>query len=221
MKLIREEELNTSTVIEEGTDGKKNFFIEGIYLQGNIKNGNGRMYPTPVLDRAVSIYEASHIKTNRAFGELSHPKGPQINLDKVSHRIVELRKDGDNYIGKSIILDTVPGRTARGIMEGGGQLAVSSRGLGTLRESNGVSVVQDDFYLATAADIVADPSAPSAFVNGIMEHKEWVWENGVLSEQEIKTIKNDLDKDSKKTHMDIVEAEIKAFETFMKAITKT
>jgi len=183
MKLITEIVEDVQYISEE-KDGKKNLYIEGIFLQGNIKNRNGRVYPVNVLDKEVKRYTESYITKNRAFGELNHPQGPSINLDRVSHIITELKKDNDNYVGRAKILDTPMGNIAKGIMESGGQLGVSSRGMGTLKERNSIMEVQDDFFLATAADIVADPSAPDAFVNGIMEGVEfWFADDGSLKKE--------------------------------------
>ena len=170
MKLITETTFEDVHVINEATaDGKKRLYIEGIYLQAGIKNRNGRMYPEQVMDREVDRYMTEKVKPGGAYGELGHPEGPQINLHLASHRITELRKDGTNYVGKAVILPEGNGKIVHGIIETGGRLGVSSRGLGSLKEKSGVMEVQDDFHLATAADIVSDPSAPSAFVNGIME----------------------------------------------------
>lgn len=219
MKLITEtidaqvkEELNEAT-------GEKNLFIEGIFLQGNVKNRNGRIYPMEVMESAVQKYKSDYIDSGRAFGELGHPKGPQINLDRVSHIITELKRDGDNYLGRAKITTNTPmGSIAAGILKDGGKLGVSSRGLGTLKESNGANVVQKDFFLATAADIVADPSAPSAFVNGIYESTEWVWDGDSLREQAVEAVKEQFEKDTKT--MSEAEASIKAFQSFMQKITK-
>lgn len=177
MKLMSEliEEVNYITEAKE--DGTKNFYIEGIFLQSAITNRNGRIYPEHVMDKEVARYIKESVDRKTALGELNHPNGPQINLDRVSHRIVELRKEGKNYYGKAIIANTPMGQIAKGIMECGGQLGVSSRGMGTVKEnSSGINEVQGDFRLATAADIVSDPSAPDAWVNGIMEGVEWFWD---------------------------------------------
>lgn len=181
MKLITEvtEDINVITEAKE-VDGKKKYFIEGIFLQGRIKNRNGRCYPVEVLEKEVDRYTNKYINEKRAFGELGHPSGPTINLERVSHMITEIRKDGDNFVGKAKIMETPYGNIVKNLLDDGCKIGVSSRGMGTLRERNGIMEVQDDFYLATAADIVADPSAPDAFVNGIMEGVEWTWDNGVL-----------------------------------------
>ena len=184
MKLIREEIETAKVVITEGKNGKKNHFIEGVFLQGAIKNRNGRMYPLETLSREVSRYNENFIQKGRALGELGHPDGPTVNLDRVSHKIVSLKCEGNNFIGKAQLLETPMGKIARSLIDEGVMLGVSSRGVGSLKEDhNGCKVVGEDFMLATAADIVADPSAPDAFVSGIMEGKEWVWEGGILREQ--------------------------------------
>ena len=172
MKLIREEVSQTKFIVEEKLGKKKEYFIEGIFLQSELKNRNGRMYPESVMDKEVARYMQECVLNNRAYGELGHPDTPSINLDRVSHMIVNLRKEGTNYIGKAKILETPMGNIARGLLDGGANLGVSSRALGSLKmNENGVNVVQDDFMLSTAADIVADPSAPDAYVRGIMENK--------------------------------------------------
>ena len=183
MKLIREE-IESVKFITEERGGKKALYIEGVFLQGNIKNRNGRMYPMETLRREVGRYNESNVTTGRALGELGHPDGPTVNLDRVSHKIVSLKENGSNFIGKAKILDTPMGQIAKSLIGEGVKLGVSSRGIGSLKPTKeGFNVVGDDFMLATAADIVADPSAPDAFVEGIMEGKEWVWEGGVLREQ--------------------------------------
>ena len=194
MKLITEQ-IEDIQVLEESTkSGKKNLYIEGTFLQGEIKNRNGRMYPMATLRREVGNYNESFVKSGRALGELGHPEGPTVNLDRVSHLITSLQEDGTNFKGRARILETPMGNIARSLLGEGVKLGVSSRGIGSLRRtSEGVNVVADDFMLATAADIVADPSAPDAFVSGIMEGKEWVWENNILKERELRTIKQGLD----------------------------
>ena len=180
MKLITEE-IETAKILIEEKDGKKSMFIEGIFLQGNLKNRNNRMYPVDILEREVSRYTESFVSKGRALGELGHPDGPTVNLDRVSHKIVDLHKEGTNFVGKAKLLDTPMGIIAKSLLDEGVTLGVSSRGMGSLREtSEGYKVVGEDFLLATAADIVADPSAPDAFVNGIMEGVEWVWDAGIL-----------------------------------------
>ena len=182
MKLIREEIEQVEFIVEE-RNGKKALYIEGVFLQGNIQNRNGRMYPVETLAREVGRYNESFIQRGRALGELGHPDGPTVNLDRVSHKITSLQQEGNNFTGRAQILSTPMGKIASSLLDEGVQLGVSSRGVGSLRTTNeGYKVVGEDFQLATAADIVADPSAPDAFVNGIMEGKEWVWEGGILRE---------------------------------------
>lgn len=182
MLLIKEEITEAKYLVEEASDGKKNYFIEGIFLQAERKNRNGRIYPREILAREVARYNSNYVQQKRAFGELGHPDSPTINLDRVSHMIQSLTPDGANFIGKAKIVDTPYGKIVKNLIDEGARLGVSSRGLGSLRQQNGVQMVQDDFYLATAADIVADPSAPDAFVRGIMEGKEWVFDNGSFKE---------------------------------------
>ena len=183
MKLIREEIESVDFIVEE-RNGKKSLFIEGIFLQGDIKNRNGRMYPMETLRREVARYNENHVVAGRALGELGHPDGPTVNLDRVSHKIVSLRESGSNFIGKAKLLETPMGKIAKSLISEGVKLGVSSRGIGSLKMTReGTNIVGDDFMLATAADIVADPSAPDAFVEGIMEGKEWVWDGGILREK--------------------------------------
>ena len=183
MKLITEEVAKVK-FITEGKGAKKKMYIEGVFLQGEIKNRNGRMYPVNTLSREVNRYNESFIKKGRALGELGHPDGPTVNLDRVSHKITQLRQEGNNFIGKAQLLDTPMGKIAKSLIDEGVTLGVSSRGVGSLKTtSEGYKVVGEDFMLATAADIVADPSAPDAFVEGIMEGKDWVWDGGILREK--------------------------------------
>ena len=183
MKLITEE-ISSVKFITEGKGSKKKLYIEGVFLQGDIKNRNGRMYPVQTLEREVGRYNENFTKKGRALGELGHPEGPTVNLDRVSHKITSLVREGNNFKGRAQILNTPMGKIASSLLDEGVQLGVSSRGIGSLREDRtGCKVVGEDFQLATAADIVADPSAPDAFVNGIMEGKEWVWDGGILREQ--------------------------------------
>jgi hypothetical protein len=214
MKLIKEIH-ETVNYITEGTDGKKELFIEGPFLVSEKKNKNGRLYEYNTMKKEVHRYTDEYINKNRAFGELGHPDTPTINLDRVSHMIVGLREDGTQWIGKAKILDTPMGQIARNLIEGGAQLGVSSRGMGSLKNVNGVNVVQNDFYLATAADIVADPSAPGAFVQGIMEGKEWMLVNGVWTEQYVEEAKKQIRQASSK---DIELVSLHIFENFMKKL---
>jgi hypothetical protein len=182
MKLIREEIESVDFIVEQ-KNGKKSLYIEGVFLQGDIKNRNGRMYPMETLRREVARYNENHVQSGRALGELGHPDGPTVNLDRVSHKIVSLRESGSNFVGKAKILGTPMGKIAQSLIDEGVKLGVSSRGIGSLKMTReGTNVVGDDFMLATAADIVADPSAPDAFVEGIMEGKDWVWDGGILRE---------------------------------------
>lgn len=196
MKLIVEH-IEDIQFLTEQKDGKEYTYIQGVFLQGDIKNRNGRVYPMPVLQREVTNYSQNYIDKSRALGELGHPDGPTINLDRVSHKIVELYQDGSNFIGKAKLLETPMGNIAKNLLREGVQLGVSSRGVGSLESKGGSNYVRDDFMLTTAADIVADPSAPDAFVNGIMEGKEWVWENGLLKEAEIQRVKDELNRVSR------------------------
>jgi hypothetical protein len=197
MKLITEVTEELKYIAEDSaTDGKKNLYIEGIFLQGGLVNRNGRMYDPDILEREVSRYTKENIDKGRAYGELGHPNGPAINLERVCMMIKSLKREGNNFIGKAKIMDTPYGQIVKNLMSEGARLGVSSRGMGSIEEKNGVSHVKNDFYLATAADIVADPSAPDAYVNGVMEGVEWIWNNGVLKqkapniEQVVETHKN-------------------------------
>ena len=196
MKLISEHFSDDVEYIKEEDEktGKNNYKLKGIFLQSEIKNRNGRVYPFEVLDKEVKRYNKEFIKQNRAYGELGHPEGPTVNLDKVSHMVTSLKPDGKNFIGEAKVMGTPMGTIVKNIMDDGGKLAVSSRGMGSLEQKNGANYVKDDFYLATAADIVADPSAPNAFVQGIMEGKEWVWNNGLLQEQDVAEIKEEMER---------------------------
>ena len=211
MKLITEQIENVQILTEE-KDGKKLLYIEGVFLQSELKNRNGRMYPFEVLNREVERYNEEYVKSKRALGELGHPDGPTINLDRVSHRITSLRSEGNNFIGKAQILDTPMGNIAKSLLGEGVQLGVSSRGMGSIDKREDCNVVRDDFMLTTAADIVADPSAPDAFVNGIMEGKEWVWDNGLLKEKEIAKYQRYIDDASR--HQ-LEERVLKSFEHFL------
>ena len=194
MKLIREE-IEDVKILTEQRNGKKSLYIEGIFLQGNIKNRNGRMYPMETLQKEVGRYIKEQVAEGRAVGELGHPDSPTVNLDRVSHKIISLKESGSNFIGKAKILESTPmGKIASGLLSEGVKLGVSSRGIGSLKPTKeGFNVVSDDFMLATAADIVADPSAPDAFVEGVMEGKEWVWEGTVLKERKVDEIKSTID----------------------------
>jgi len=216
MKLIREV-YDTVSLITEGSLGKgKNYFIEGVFLQAELKNRNGRMYPEQIMDKEVQRYCEEYIDKNRAYGELGHPDSPSINLDRVSHMIVSLKKEGTNYIGKAKILDTPMGKIAKGLLDGGANLGVSSRALGSLKSnSDGVQIVQDDFMLSTAADIVADPSAPDAFVKGIMENKEWIFIDGIYVEKNIDEVKTAIKKTSS---ANLSETKLRAFQHFLSKI---
>ena len=196
MRLISENFVDNVEYITEQDEktGKKNYKLKGVFMQSEIKNRNGRVYPFEVLDKEVKRYNKEFIDENRAYGELGHPEGPTVNLDKVSHMVTSLKPDGKNFIGEAKVMSTPMGNIVKNIMDDGGKLAVSSRGMGSLEQKNGANYVKDDFYLATAADIVADPSAPNAFVDGIMEGKEWVWNNGLLQEQEVAEIKNEMER---------------------------
>jgi hypothetical protein len=214
MKLITEA-IEDIQILEEETNGKKNLYIEGVFLQGDIKNRNGRVYPFGVLEREVGRYTEQYVNVGRALGELGHPDGPTVNLDRVSHKIVSLKAEGSNFIGKAQILNTPMGNIAKSLLESGVKLGVSSRGMGSIEEKNGANYVRDDFMLATAADIVADPSAPDAFVNGIMEGKEWVWENGIIKEVNIAKYQRYI---SESTRKNLEERSLKAFNHFLQSL---
>jgi hypothetical protein len=211
MKLITENIEDINILVEE-KDGEKHLYIEGVFLQSEIKNRNGRIYPLDVLTKEVERYSEEYVKAGRALGELGHPDGPTVNLDRVSHKITSLKAEGNNFMGKARILDTPMGKIAKSLLGEGVKLGVSSRGMGSLKEENGVKYVSDDFMLATAADIVADPSAPDAFVNGIMEGKEWVWEGGLLRERQIQEMKKEIDNSSK---VELEEKMLSAFDQFL------
>ena len=197
MKLITEN-IEDIKILTEEKDGKKNLYIEGVFLQSEIKNRNGRIYPFKVLEKEVSRYNEEYVKTGRALGELGHPDGPTVNLDRVSHRITSLKVEGNNFIGKAQILATPMGNIARSLLEEGVKLGVSSRGMGSIDRQEHANYVMDDFMLATAAVIVAVPSAPDAFVNGIMEGKEWVWDNGILQEKTVAKYQRHINESSRK-----------------------
>ena len=211
MKLITES-IEDIKILTEEKDGEKHLYIEGVFLQSEIKNRNGRIYPFDVLNKEVERYSEEYVKAGRALGELGHPDGPTVNLDRVSHKITSLKAEGNNFMGKARILDTPMGKIAKSLLGEGVKLGVSSRGMGSLKEDNGVKYVSDDFMLATAADIVADPSAPDAFVNGIMEGKEWVWEGGLLRERQIQEMKKEIETSSK---VELEEKMLQAFDKFL------
>jgi len=217
MKLITELNESIKYVTETKESGKRTMYIEGVFLQSEIKNRNGRMYPKHVLEREVNRYNEQFVSKGRAFGELGHPDGPQINLDRISHIIESLKQDGTNWVGRAKITDTPMGNIARGIIESGGRLGVSTRGMGSLKlNREGVNEVQDDFHLATAADIVADPSAPDAFVNGIMEGVEWIWENNMLIAQRTKGLVEQAVRSR-----DLETKKLSIFENFIKTLSKS
>ena len=215
MKLICEVNEELKVITEANERGGKSYFIEGVFMQAEQKNRNNRSYPKNIMAREVNRYVDEHIKQNRAYGELGHPSGPTINLERVSHMIKELREDGNNYIGRAKIMDTPYGNIVKNLMDEGARLGVSTRGMGSLKERNGCMEVQDDFHLATAADIVADPSAPDAFVHGVMEGKEWVYVNGIWTEQHIEESKKLIQKVSRK---DVEKVSLQIFENFIKKL---
>ena len=214
--LLITEQIDDTKVITEGKGSKKRTYIEGVFLQGAIKNRNGRMYPLETLGREVQKYNENYIQKGRAMGELGHPEGPTINLDRVSHKIVELMPEGKNFIGKAKLLETPMGKIAKNLLEEGVQLGVSSRGLGSLRKEGTTSIVADDFVLSTAADIVADPSAPDAFVEGIMEGKEWALVDGKIKEAQIEEVKKALD--NAPSPQELAERKLSAFESLLRSL---
>ena len=207
MKLISEAIQDVEYICEEKENGKKDYTIRGIFMQGDIKNRNGRIYPKDVLMKEVGNYNRKFVDENRAFGELGHPDGPTVNLERVSHLVTSLKPDGSNVLGEARILETPMGKIVKTLMDEGTKLGVSSRGMGSLDERNGAKYVRDDFYLAAAADIVADPSAPNAFVEGVMEGKEWVWNNGSLVEAHVAEVKKkfDVKKRQRQANMEALE----------------
>ena len=214
MKLITEQ-IEDVKLVTEGTGDDKKLYIEGVFLQSELKNRNGRMYTFSVLEKEVNRYNEEYVKNKRALGELGHPDGPTVNLDRVSHRITSLKAEGNTFIGKAQILDTPMGKIAKSLLGEGVQLGVSSRGMGSIDQREDCNVVCDDFMLATAADIVADPSAPDAFVNGIMEGKEWVWNNGILKETKVAKYQSYMN-DS--TRADLEERTLKVFGDFLSGL---
>ena len=211
MKLITETTENIEVITEEKGSGK-DYKIRGIFLQGDIKNRNGRVYPVSVLSKEVNRYNKEFVEKKRAFGELGHPDGPTVNLERVSHMITSLKPEGRNFIGEAKIMDTPYGKIVKNLIDEGAQLGVSSRGMGSMKQVNGKNVINNDFYLATAADIVADPSAPDAFVEGIMEGKEWVWDNGVLKSMEVEKYKEEI---GKTRRAELAEAKARVFKDFL------
>ena len=218
MKLIAEyNEQNIECIIEAKEDGTKNHFIEGVFMQSEAKNRNGRIYPKPIMEKAVDTYVTEQVSKNRAVGELNHPEGPTVNLDKVSHKITELSWKGNDVVGKAQILDTPMGNIVKCLLEGGVQLGVSTRGMGSLEQRNGVMYVKDDFMLNTV-DIVQDPSAPQAFVNGIMEGVEWVWNNGIIEAQEIEKIETEI---KRAPRADLYETQVREYKNFLSLLKAT
>ena len=212
MKLISEEIQDAEYLIEDA-NGKKNYKIKGIFLQSDIKNRNGRVYPKEIMIKEVNRYNKEFVEKKRAFGELGHPDGPTVNLERVSHMITNLQQDGTNYIGEAKIMNTPYGKIVKGLIDEGAQLGVSSRGMGSLEQRNGANYVKSDFMLATAADIVADPSAPDAFVQGIMESKEWVWDNGRLVERDVDAWRKEIRSASRRK---LEEKKLEIFGNFLK-----
>ena len=218
MKLITEyTESNVECIVEKKENGEKNYRIEGVFAQADTKNRNGRIYPREVMEQAVEKYNTEQVMTKRSVGELNHPEGPTVNLDKVSHLITELKFEGSNVMGRASILNTPNGMVVKGLLDGGVQLGVSTRGMGSLRNQNGVMVVKDDFVLNTV-DIVQDPSAPTAFVNGIMEGVDWIWNNGILERQDIEKIETEI---KNAPRADLYETQVREFKNFLSLMKKT
>ena len=217
MKLIKEHTEEVKLIVEANESGNgKNYFIEGVFLQSNLKNRNGRMYPKEILQNEVDRYNKEYTAKNRAFGELGHPDSPTINLDRVSHMIKTLKLEGNNFVGRAKIMDTPYGKIVKSLIDEGAQLGVSSRGMGSIVQKNGMNLVQDDFMLATAADIVADPSAPDAFVEGIMEGREWIYNASTKSWMIAEQIKSDI---KKMTAKQVAENQARMFDTFLNSLT--
>lgn len=212
MKLITEEVSSAEYIVEEADNGKKNYKIRGIFMQADMKNRNGRIYPMETLNKEVNRYNKEFVQAKRAFGELGHPDGPTVNLERVSHMITSLTPEGKNFIGEAKIMDTPYGKIVKNLIDEGAKLGVSSRGMGSLENKGGSNYVKSDFYLATAADIVADPSAPEAFVQGIMEGKEWIWDNGVIREVDIHEMKTTIEKAKQR---ELAEKQAAVFESFL------
>src|SRR5210317_1875258 len=215
MKLITEEIEQAEYIVEEAANGKKNYSIKGIFMQSDVKNRNGRVYPKEILQKEVLRYNREFIEKKRAFGELGHPDGPTVNLERVSHMINALYPEGSNFIGEARVLDTPYGKIVKSLIDEGARLGVSSRGMGTLANVGGANVVKDDFYLATAADIVADPSAPDAFVEDIMEGKEWVWDNGVIKAKDIEEYREYI---QRAKSIKLAEAKANVFKNFLEKL---
>jgi hypothetical protein len=211
MKLISEHLDNIEFITEDDSEGKKNYKIRGVFMEADVKNRNNRMYPMAVLEKEVKRYNKEYVQQKRAFGELGHPDGPTVNLERVSHMITKLYPDGKQFVGEAKIMDTPYGKIVKNLIDEGAKLGVSSRGMGSLEPQRDMHVVKDDFYLATAADIVADPSAPNAFVEGIMEGKEWIWDNGIVKEVDIAQYRAELRKESKR----LEEKKVEVFKRFM------
>ncbi len=211
MKLISEHLDSIEFITEDDAEGKKNYKIRGVFMEADVKNRNNRMYPMQVLEKEVKRYNKEYVQQKRAFGELGHPDGPTVNLERVSHMITKLYPDNKQFIGEAKVMDTPYGKIVKNLIDEGAKLGVSSRGMGSLEPQRDMHVVKDDFYLATAADIVADPSAPNAFVEGIMEGKEWIWDNGIVKEVDIAQYRAELRKESKK----LEEKKVEVFKKFM------
>ena len=211
MKLISEHLDQIEFITEDDSEGKKNYKIKGVFMEADVKNRNNRMYPMQVLEKEVKRYNKEYVQQKRAFGELGHPDGPTVNLERVSHMITKLYPDGKQFVGEAKVMDTPYGKIVKNLIDEGAKLGVSSRGMGSLEPRRDMHVVKDDFYLATAADIVADPSAPNAFVEGIMEGKEWVWDNGIVKEVDIAQYRAELRKESKR----LEEKKVEVFKKFM------
>jgi len=217
LKLITEHAEDIKFLVEDKKNGVKEYYIEGIFMQSEQKNRNGRIYPKSVLMKEAKRYQNDYVKEGRAMGELGHPEGPTVNLERVSHLVESLKADGDNIIGKAKILETPYGKIVKNLMEGGVKLGVSSRGMGTLKQVNGINEVQKDFMLS-AIDIVADPSAPDAFVNGIMEGKAWIWDNGILKEQDLNSYCSMINRASRESKQELEEKKLDVFKNFLSKI---
>ena len=217
LKLITEHAEDVNYLVEDTDGGVKEYFIEGIFMQASKKNRNGRVYPSEVLMKEAKRYQKEYVTSGRAMGELGHPEGPTVNLERVSHLVESLKQDGNNIIGKAKILETPYGKIVKNLMDGGVKLGVSSRGMGTLKQVNGINEVQKDFMLS-AIDIVADPSAPDAFVNGIMEGKAWIWDNGLLKEQDLNSYCSMINRASVESKQELEEKKLLVFKNFLSKI---